>query len=172
MSSCRCVLKDEQLVIWFLDHGVLLDTHPQSLNPSAAQAFKTTSSVYLDTAASISSIRVLDLLFERGMRQGNSVALHMAAGSGQDDERIPMMAHLIDLGYDVNADDEARGNRGIGTPLHYALMAKSLAKTEFLLQKGADPHKPVGRCGSAFKMAELMGMDNFVILIQQYSERL
>ena len=79
-----------------------------------------------------------------------------------------MMAHLINLGYDVNATDEPRKNHGIGTPLQYAIMAKSLAKVEFLLQEGADPHKPVGRYGSAFKMAELMGMDQFVILMKHF----
>ena len=165
-------MEDEQLIKWFLDHGALLDPPPQSSNPSIAQAFKATFSLYLDTTASKSSVEVFDLLLEGRIRKGNSLALHMAAGSGQDDERLPMMAHLIHLGYDFNADDEARGNRRIGTPLHYALMAKSLAKTNFLLQKGADPHKPVGRCGSAFKMAELLGMDDLIILMQQYPENL
>lgn len=80
-----------------------------------------------------------------------------------------MMAHLIELDYDVNATDEVRKNHAIGTPLQYAVTAKSFAKVEFLLRKGADPHKPVGRGGSPFKMAERMGMDQFVGLMKRFS---
>lgn len=123
----------------------------------------------IDIAASSSSIAVLDLLFEHGAKKGDSIALHMAAGSGTEDERVPMMAHLIELGYDVNATDEIRGNHAIGTPLQYAVMAKSLAKVEFLLRNGADPHKPVGRGGSAFILAERMGLNQFVGLMKQFS---
>lgn len=108
-----------------------------------------------------------DLLIQHGAKGEDSLALHMAAGAGMDDERIPMMAHLIDLGYDVNATDEPRGHRAIGTPLHYALSAKSLAKVKFLLQRGADPNKPVGLAGSAFNLAERTGMDKCVILMKQ-----
>ncbi|KAL8731410.1 MAG: hypothetical protein Q9181_004311 [Wetmoreana brouardii] len=163
------VLDDEQLVKWFLEHGAQLDPPPGSFNPSAAYAFKTTSSKCLDTAASISSIAVLDLLFKHGATKADSIALHTAADSGAGDERIPITAHLIGLGYDVNAANEVRKNHAIGTPLHYAVTAKSLAKVEFLLQKGVDPHKPVGRCGSAFKMAECLGMDHFVGLMKRFS---
>lgn len=168
MSNDRRILDDEQLVKWFLEHGAQLDPLPRSFNPSAAYVFNTTSSSCLDTAASKSSIAVLDLLFEHGATKGDSIALHMAAGSGAGDERIPMMAHLIELGYEVNATDEVRKNHAIGTPLQYAVTAKSLTKVEFLLQKGADPHKPVGRCGSAFGMAERMGMDQFVGLMKRF----
>ena len=83
-----------------------------------------------------------------------------------DDERIPMMAYLIEAGYDVNATDEVKKFGAIGTPLQYAIMAQSLAKVKFLLQRGADPYKPVGRAGSPFKMAERMGMDQFVNLLK------
>lgn len=169
MSNYRRILDDEQLVKWFLEHGAQLDPPSRSFNPSAAYVCTTTSSDCIDIAASKSSIAVLNLLFEHGATKGNSIALHMAAGSGTGDERIPMMAHLIELGYDINAADEVRRNHAIGTPLQYAITAKSLAKVEFLLQKGADPHKPVGRCGSAFIMAERMGLDQFVILMKRFS---
>ena len=120
-------------------------------------------------AASVSSIVTFDLLIEHGAKGEDSLALHMAAGAGMDDERIPMMAHLIYLGYDVNATDELRGRRAIGTPLHYAISAKSLAKVKFLLERGADPYKPAGLCGSAFNMAERTGMDQCVVLMKQIS---
>ncbi len=91
----------------------------------------------------------------------------MAAGAGADDERIPMMAHLIDLGYDVDATDDVRKHLAIRTPLHYAIRVQSLAKVNFLLQKGADSHKPVGLSVFPFKMAERMGKDRFVSLLKQ-----
>lgn len=109
------------------------------------------------------------MLLESGATRTNSVALHAAAGAGKDDERIPMMAHLIELGYDVNATDEVRGYSAVGTPLQCAIMAKSPAKVRFLLEKGADPRKPVGSGGSPFKMAEGMGLDEVVDLLKQYS---
>ncbi|KAI4162727.1 MAG: hypothetical protein LQ342_003614 [Letrouitia transgressa] len=127
-SSRLRIIDDEQLVQWFLEHGAQLDPPSRSINPSAAYIFRTTLSGCIDIAASSSSIAVLDLLFEHGAKKGDSIALHMAAGSGTEDERVPMMAHLIELGYDVNATDEIRGNHAIGTPLQYAVMAKSLAK--------------------------------------------
>lgn len=156
------VLDDEQLVIWFLENGAELDPAPQSSH----LPFSTTSSTCLDLAAGTSSIAVFDLLLKHGATKANSTPLHSAAGTGLDDERIPMMAHLIEAGYDVNATDEVRGNGKIGTPLHYAIMAHSLAKVKFLLQRGADPHKPVGLAGSPFKMAERMGMDQLVALLK------
>ena len=110
---------------------------------------------------------MFDLLLEHGAVKENSTPLHSAAGTGIDDERLPMMAHLIEAGYDVNATDEAWGNRKLGTPLHYAIRAQSLAKVEFLLQRGTDPHKPGGRAGSPFKMAECIGMEQFVSLLKR-----
>lgn len=77
-----------------------------------------------------------------------------------------MMAHLVELGYDVNATDEVKRNHAIGTPLHYAIRAGSLAKARYLLQSGADPHRPVGLAGSPFKMAERMGLNDFVHLFE------
>ncbi len=81
---------------------------------------------------------------------------------------MSMMIHLIGLGYDVNATDKVRTHYAIGIPLHYAIRAHSLAKVKFGLEKGADPHKPVGLCGSPFKMAERLGMNQFVDLLKQY----
>lgn len=51
---------------------------------------------------------MFDLLLEHGAVKENSTPLHSAAGSDTDGERIPMMAHLIEAGYDVNATDEVR----------------------------------------------------------------
>lgn len=168
MPHNRSILDDEQLVRWFLEHGAQIDPAPPSSELSYGNALTTTSSVCLDIAASTSSTAVFDLLLEHGAIKANSIPLHSAAGTGMDEERIPMMAHLIEAGYDVNATDEVKKNRTIGTPLHYAIRAQSLAKVKFLLERGADPHKPVGLAGSPFKMAERMGTDQFVSLLKQY----
>ena len=150
-------------------HGAQLDPPSGSFNPSAAKVFMTNPSVCLDIAASKSSIAVIDLLLEHGATIENSLALHKAAGSGAGDERVPIMAHLIALGYDANATDDIRKNHALGTPLHYAISARSLAKVEFLLQHGADPHKPVGRSGSAYLMAKCMGLDEIADLMNWLS---
>ena len=160
------ILDDEALVRWFLEHGAQLDPAPLPADLSFGNVFTTTSSGCLNVAASKSTIAVFDLLLEYGAKKANSTPLHYAAGTGMDAERIPMMAHLIEIGYDVNATDEVRGRRAIGTPLQYAIDARSLAKVKFLLLRGADPHKPVGLAGSPFQMAERMGLDQFVDVLK------
>lgn len=167
MSRNRSILDDEQLVRWFLEHGAQIDPTPPPPELCYGNAFTTTSSVCLDIAASKSSTAVFDLLLEHGATNADSTPLHSAAGTGMDDERIPMMAYLIEAGYDVNATDEVKKFRSIGTPLHYAIRAQSLTKVKFLLERGADPHKPVGLSGSPFKMAECMGLDEFVCLLKR-----
>lgn len=148
----RNILDNEPLVRWFLDHGAEL---------------RTTSSVCLNKAGSVSSVAVFDLLLKHGAIKENSTPLHSAAGAGMDGERIPMMAYLIEAGYDVNATDEARIIRLLGTPLHYAIAARSLENAKFLLQKGADPHKSVGLSGSSpLEMAKGMGMDELIGLLE------
>ena len=166
----RRVLDDEPLVKWFFEHGAQLYSSTQSFNPSASLVFNTQSCSYLDLAASTASIATFDLLVEHGAQRESCLPLHMAAGTASDDERIPMMAHLIDLGYNVNATDDMRGNHAIGTPLHYAIYVKSLVKVEFLLRKGANSHQPVGLAESAFKMAERLEMVQCVRLMKQTSE--
>ena len=106
------------------------------------------------------------MLLDHGATKANSIPLHPAAGGDTDNERIPMMAHLIDIGYDINATDGIRGHQSIGTPLHYAVRAKSLAKAIFLLQKGADPHKSVGLAGYPLEMAERMELDHIDELLK------
>ena len=158
----RMILDNEPLVKWFLENGAELDPAPRSSNLS----FRTTSSVCLDKAASLSSVAVFDLLLKHGAVQENSTPLHSAAGAGIDGERIPMMDYLIKAGYDVNATDEARITRLLGTPLHYAITARSLKNAKFLLQNGADSHKSVGTDSSPLQMAKGMGMDEFIGLLE------
>ena len=163
-------MDDEHVVKWFLEQGAEIGPSAQSSNSSASLVLNTDSSSYLDRAASVSSIATFDLLIGRCAKRDNCLPLHYAAGAGSDGERLPMMVHLIELGYDVNADDEIRMRRSIGTPLHNAIIARSLVKVEFLLQKGADAHKRAGRSGSAYKMAETMHLEEYVVLMKRSSE--
>ena len=164
MLHNRTILDDEPLAKWFLKHGAQIDPAPQSSDLSFGNAFTTTSSACLDVAAGISSTAVFDLLLEHGATNAESTPLYSAAGTGMDDERIPMMAYLIEAGYDVNATDEVRKCYAIGTPLHYPIRVQSLTKVKFLLQRGTDPHKPVGLAGS--QMVERMGMNQLVGLLK------
>ena len=151
-----------------LHHGAKPDLPGSSIS-AAALTSKLHSSSCLEVAASRSSVATFDLLISHGANRETGNLLHLAAARS-DDQRASMMSHLIALGYDVNATDDDRGNHSIGTPLHYAIMANSPSAVSFLLRKGADPHKPVGRCGSAYKMAELMGRDQCVNVMKQAPE--
>lgn len=159
-------MDDEILVRWFLEHGARPNLGPQMVNPKADSASINSSGTCLNVAAQKSSILVFDMLLNHGAPRENSVALHMAAGAGVSDERIPMMTHLVALGFDVNGSDEVRGSFAIGTPLHYAIRAGSVEKIKFLLGKGADPHNPAGLAGSPYKMAERSASEDIIALFK------
>lgn len=148
---------DEQIVRWFLDQGAELPTP----DPRRSRHI-------LNTAARVSSITNFDLLLERGANIADSTALHQAALI-EGSDRIAMMSHLLEIGYDINAIDEGRHPCNIGTPLHYALWGKLFENVRFLLQRGADPHKCGGLCGSAFTMAERTCRDEFISLMKQHT---
>ena len=103
------------------------------------------------------------MLLSHGATRENSHPLHTAAGAGVNGKRTAMIGHLIELGFEVNQTDEA------GTPLQYDIRAKSFENVKCLLENGADPHKPVGLAGSAFKMAEHMATEDIFALRKQYS---
>lgn len=109
------------------------------------------------------------MLLDHGARKENSIPLHTAAGSGLNGERIPMISHLIRLGFDVNGSDEARGPSGIGTPLHYAIKAGSLENIKCLLDNGADAQKPIGLAGSPLKWAERIAPHDLIALFGESS---
>ena len=130
------VLSDEQLVKWFLEHGAQIDPPPPPPELDWGNSLTTTSAVCLNIAASISSTVVFDLLLEYGVVMETSTPLHSAAGTGMDDERIPMMAYLIEAGYDVNATDETREFIRLGRP-YITLSGLSLLRRWNISYKGA-----------------------------------
>jgi len=135
------VLEDEQVTRWLLDHGAdpnlgapMWGDFPNDgpANPNSHQA--------LNHAANLPTYAIFDLLVERGAKIKNCTALHSAAASSRTDiERSSMMAHLLELGFDVNGLDNVLGPYRYGTPLHYAIRMKNIGSVRFLLEKGANP---------------------------------
>lgn len=156
-------MEDESLTKWFFEHGA----RPNLC--SADSSFPAKPGLCLNSAASKSSVAVFDMLLDHDAEREISIPLHMAAGAGSSGERIPMMIHLVNLGFDVNGSDEIRGRYAIGTPLQYAIKAGSIEKVKYLLQNGADPHKSIGLAGSPYKMAERTASKEIFELLKQFS---
>ena len=122
----------------------------------------------LNQAASRSSITAFDLLLVRGAKLENSRPLHAAIESmNEDKERIPMMAHLLDLGVDINGTDYVRR---LATPLHHAVLARKIERASFLVKRGADPHIKNQYGTSALEMARINERMEFVELFSQGDE--
>lgn len=116
------------------------------------------------------AVALVDLLVQHGARLEDSLPLHLAAecppyqssrqptsssatshppaqvgldpdsSSTPSSSRIPVLQHLLDLGYDPNASDGAMlGARALGTPLHWAVRWGRMENARFLLENGADP---------------------------------
>ena len=103
-------MKDEALVKLLLAHGADPNLGSQIFNISDPLTPSINNSgEALDAAAAESSIAVFDLLLSRGAKLENSFPLHAAAGSSEDSGRIPMMAHLLELGVDIDGDDSSMG---------------------------------------------------------------
>lgn len=153
---------------WFLEHGAHLNLGPQIFDPQARSASSVNSGIYLNVAAGKSSIVIFDMLMNHGAKRENSVPLHMAAGAGVSDERIPMMTHLMKLCFDVNEFDKTR-DYAIETSLQYGIRAEFVEKVRFLLNNEADPFKPIGLTDSPLKMAERSASEDLVKLLKCYS---
>ncbi len=127
----RHTICDERLTRWFLSRG------------AQPAAYGQPGSNLLDVAAANSSPVVFDLLLAHGAKLEDSDALHSAAGEKEKQPgRIEMMAHLLDLGMDINAigrREYPAGRRiGRGTPLQSAVAPEEVERIEFLLKRGAD----------------------------------
>lgn len=92
----------------------------------------------------MSTTAVFDLFVAHGAARADSIPLHTAAAVPNRGETIiPMMAHLIELGFDVNGtDDHTKQHSCLGTPLAHAVRFNAVGNVNFLLSRGADPSKP------------------------------
>ena len=77
-----------------------------------------------------------------------------------DNEQLPSMARLLELGFDVKPTDMVMRHHGTETPLHHAFMIGSLT--------GADPNKPVNLARSPFRMVKRMDLSQFDGLLKEF----
>lgn len=166
----QCI-HDEPVTKWLLDHGADPNLGPP-LDPQPRSLSVTDSGAALNTAATMSSPAVIDLLIQHGAKLENSLPLHAAATADvkPDGERIPMMAHLLQLGVDINGTDESRGMAAFGTPLHHAVRWARMDAVRFLLMKGADVRVKVLRGElTALDLARQTGKEELIALVESYT---
>lgn len=136
MLQFSFVLKDEELVKWFLSHGA----DPTLAPPGPGQpksSLVSNPGYILRLAAYSSSTATIDLLLEHGARLDKSFALNSAAVK---ENNTAMMEHLIELGADLNGFQGGPYVSFQGTPLHRAIRSGRVENVRFLLEKGADPY--------------------------------
>lgn len=119
-------------------------------------------------AACVSTPTVYKLLLEHGAKLEYSVPLHTAASSQEDEDRISMMAYLLELGVDINGFDDRRGLYATGTPLHAAIEAGGIAKVRFLLEQGADPILKHDYKGTPMQAALALAQPAIIELLKEH----
>lgn len=120
---CAVIENDDEILEWLIEHGA-----------------KPTNGAGLETAAERGTTRQIDILLAAGARLTDTNPLHMAAGSARVyPGRMEMMAHLVNVGCDVNAWDSALPAREQrGTALCYACRSGNVEAARWLLEHGAD----------------------------------
>lgn len=168
-SLVQCI-HNEPVTKWLLDHGADPNLGPP-LSPQPRSSSVTNSGAALNTAAALSSPATIDLLIQYGAKLENSLPLHAAAVSDvkPDGERIPMIAHLLELGVDINGTDEKRGMSAFGTPLLHAVRWGRMETVRFLLMRGADVRvKVLGGEVTALDLARQTGKEELIALVESY----
>ncbi|KAL9035578.1 MAG: hypothetical protein Q9180_004790 [Flavoplaca navasiana] len=125
------VLKDEEMVRWFVTHGA---------DPNRARQSWPTP---METAANKASLDVIKILVDHGGRVYPSNALPAAART--DADRTEILAYFLANGAPINMmeyefDDDTRktfGVMGFGTALHHAARRGNEQTVRFLLKQGA-----------------------------------
>lgn len=166
------LLHHEKLNRWLLAQGADPNLGP-SQSPQPTSSPVADSGAVLDTAASDATPEIFALLLQHGAKLENSLPLHAAAASTfkADEESIPMMEYLLQLGVDIDGSDEARGFRAVGTPLHYAIRERMMKRVEFLLMKGSDVSVAGRDAVTALQLAKQTGKEEMIALIEGAIER-
>lgn len=131
------MIDHEAILDFLLSHGANPNLGPRLWNDNTGSSSIDTSGAALNAAAAYTSFAVLQKLLKNGAKLENSMPLHHAAAVAADAERLPMMAELLKLGIDVNADDKMMGPYSRGPPIVRAIEAGCLKKVQFLLEHGA-----------------------------------
>jgi ankyrin repeat protein len=133
LTLSRFVVENWEVTNWFLDHGA---------DPNATCYLDLTP---LSFAIQRSSVRIINLLFERGGDITRGQLLHHAIERKED--TIEVLELLLQKGAMINArmyenhlpSWNFQCFKGIGTPLHKATELGKADVVSFLVQKGADP---------------------------------
>ena len=128
------VLRDEALVKWFLGHGANPCLGPPR-HKGPKYVLVHDAGFILNHAAWSASIATFDLLIAHGARLAESFALNETASK---EDGLAMMAHIVELGCDVNKFQHSLYPAFKGTPLHRAVRSGRVENVRFLLEKGAD----------------------------------
>lgn len=136
MKIFSSVLNDQDLLTWFLDHGV---------SPNAPGTHGVTG---LDLARRVSSPNVIKQLLEYSGTINRTNALHMAARSPKSGRR-QAIEYLLEAGADIvmieytgSKNFSFYTERGAGTPLRSAARKGRERIVRFLLEKGTNPEVP------------------------------
>ena len=79
-----------------------------------------------------------------------------------------MIAHLLELGVDINGLKPTISGRTLVTPLYHAMLLSNLEAARFLLEHGSDPHRKSSTGRSLLEDAQLNQKTQFVDLIQEF----
>ncbi|KAI1084483.1 ankyrin repeat-containing domain protein [Whalleya microplaca] len=133
---------NEEVLRYLLDLGAdpSLGAHPQAFDPSPPTDRR--SGEALNNAAVRCQPRIIDLLIEHGAKLEYARPIHRAAlAHSEQNDRRPMIQHLIDLGVDLNGGDGSRPGSG-DTPLSAVVKCERIQAAELLLDLGAHPDGP------------------------------
>ena len=92
----------------------------------------------LELAANSRDPIIIDILIQHGAKVESCLAIHNAT-TRFDNRGIPMLDHLLQHGFDINAFENVSGFYGKASPLCVTAMAGRRTETKWLLEHGADP---------------------------------
>lgn len=137
-------LGNSEFMTWLLSNGADPNLGPRDINHGINRRDEPPvrgSGFLLNQAAGICNVEQFDLLLASGAVLEDSCALHYASHFSPDPDDTRLMAHLLDLGVDINAPDDKvdlQKPGRIGAPIFWAIRSGRCIKVRFLVESGAD----------------------------------